>query len=81
MVSRDPDLTRLLDRLETRRLVARARGTNDRRVVRASITEKGLRILDSLDTPVRCAMKEALAHVPPPRLEALRDLLNEARSK
>src|SRR5687768_5803363 len=49
MVRRDPDLTRLLDRLETRGLVSRSRGTTDRRVVRAAITNVGLTLLESLD--------------------------------
>ena len=42
MIRRDPDLTRLLDRLESRRVVTRARDATDRRVVRAKITEAGL---------------------------------------
>ncbi|MGZ8869232.1 MAG: MarR family winged helix-turn-helix transcriptional regulator, partial [Thermoanaerobaculia bacterium] len=42
MVRRDPDLTRLLDRLEKRGLVTRARSTTDRRVVLAEIAPEGL---------------------------------------
>src|SRR5687768_201697 len=52
MVRRDPDLTRLLDRLESRRLVTRTRGTADRRVVQATITAEGLGLLESLDATV-----------------------------
>ena len=79
MVRRDPDLTRLLDRLETRGLVARTRGTEDRRVVRATITPEGLELLDSLDEPIRNATKEALSHMPVGKLTALSELLEEAR--
>ncbi|MFN2442239.1 MAG: MarR family winged helix-turn-helix transcriptional regulator [Thermoanaerobaculia bacterium] len=80
MVRRDPDLTRLLDRLETRGLVARARGTADRRVVIATITREGLGLLGSLDGKVETAVEKTLSHMPKKRLEALRDLLEEART-
>ena len=79
MVRRDPDLTRLLDRMETRGLVARTRGTTDRRVVRATISPDGERLLASLDEPVRDAAKQALAHMSAAKLNALSDLLEEAR--
>ncbi len=52
MISHDPDITRLFDRLEARGLIARSRSTADRRVVRAIITEQGLDILTKLDQPV-----------------------------
>jgi DNA-binding MarR family transcriptional regulator len=79
MVRRDPDLTRLLDRLESRGLVARSRGTEDRRVVRTTISGEGLRLLESLDTAVETCVKQALAHMPTGRLNTLCDLLEEAR--
>lgn len=80
MIRRDPDLTRLLDRLESRGLVERARGTADRRVVQAVITDAGLELLESLDNPIDRSLKEALAHVPASRLRVLLELLEEARS-
>jgi DNA-binding MarR family transcriptional regulator len=80
MVRRDPDLTRLLDRLEARGLALRARGTSDRRVVSATITKEGLALLDALDGTVRAAVKASLAHIPRQKLEQLRDLLAECRS-
>ena len=80
MVSRDPDLTRLLDRLESRGLVTRARGTRDRRVVTATITEDALQLLESLDDPVEKSVKQALAHVPVARLKVLLELLEQVRS-
>lgn len=79
MVRRDPDLTRLLDRLEKGNLVARERDTKDRRIVRASITKEGLALLASLDEPVEQSIRRALAHVPATRLRALLELLEEVR--
>src|SRR5690606_22369881 len=49
MVTRDPDVTRLLDRLEQRGLITRGRGTEDRRVVSARITATALDILERID--------------------------------
>jgi DNA-binding MarR family transcriptional regulator len=79
MVRRDPDLTRLLDRLETRGLVTRARGTSDRRVVRASLTGDGVKLLARLDAPVEAAVKQALQGVPVAKLKILLELLEEVR--
>ena len=79
MISRDPDLTRLLDRLESRGLVSRARGTTDRRVVRANITGDGLGLLASIDDTLADTIRRTLAHVPKHRLRLLRDLLDEVR--
>lgn len=53
MITRDPDITRLVDRLEKRQLVTRARDGADRRVVNVRISRQGLRILSLLDAPVR----------------------------
>jgi DNA-binding MarR family transcriptional regulator len=79
MVRRDPDLTRLLDRLETRGYVTRARGTTDRRVVRATITKEGLDLLTSLDEPVRESIRKTLGHVDEARLKMLVEILDEVR--
>ena len=79
MVRRDPDLTRLLDRLEQRSLVARSRGTKDRRVVTATITDDGLTLLDRLDAAIDQTMKQTLAHMTEARLTELSELLEEAR--
>ena len=79
MVRRDPDLTRLLDRLEARGLVERNRGTSDRRVVLAEITGEGIELLRALDEPVKKTLKRSLSHMPEARLALLRELLEEAR--
>lgn len=80
MVRRDPDLTRLLDRLEARGLVRRARGTADRRVVLATITSEALALLDTLDAPMQTRIRSELAHVPVSRLRTLLDILDEIRA-
>src|SRR5487761_592966 len=45
MITRDPDVTRLLDRLEKRGLISRCRATKDRRTVMTRITREGLKLL------------------------------------
>jgi DNA-binding MarR family transcriptional regulator len=80
MVRRDPDLTRLLDRLETANLVSRTRDTRDRRIIRASITREGLDLLNSLDEPVEESIRRTLAHMPVARLRILLELLEEVRA-
>lgn len=80
MVNRDPDLTRLLDRLESRGLVRRSRDAHDRRVVVAVITDAGKEVLGSLDAPVGRVHREQLRHMTRQQLETLADLLALARS-
>ncbi|MGD9905692.1 MAG: MarR family winged helix-turn-helix transcriptional regulator [Vicinamibacterales bacterium] len=80
LVTRDPDVTRLLDRLEGRGLIARSREHADRRVVIARITNAGLALLDQLDGPVRDAVERLLAHVGPRQLGTLIGLLERART-
>lgn len=80
MIRRDPDLTRLLDKLEARGLVTRSRGTSDRRVVRATIAPEGLRLLESLDEIVDQTTRKTLRHMPADRLKLLSELLDEART-
>lgn len=79
MVRRDPDLTRLLDRLEARGLIERSRGKADRRKVLAKITNDGLDVLRRLDEPIREATVQAVGHMPAARLKELAVLLDEAR--
>src|SRR5450755_2852774 len=45
LVSRAPDITRLLDKLQERGLIERDRPADNRRVVRIGITEAGLALL------------------------------------
>jgi len=80
MITRDPDITRLLDRLEKRGLISRCRETKDRRLVMARITPHGLRALANLDEPVRQSHRKQLGHLGKDKLEALAELLHEARA-
>lgn len=75
MITRDPDITRLLDRLEKRTLIFRWRETKDRRVVMARITPEGLALLERLDEPIRAAHRKQLGHLGADRLRALSELL------
>jgi DNA-binding MarR family transcriptional regulator len=52
MINHDPDITRLVDRLERRGLVARSREGRDRRVITTRITPAGLDLLATLDRPL-----------------------------
>lgn len=80
MISREPDMTRLLDRLEARGLIVRQRSLSDRRVVRSQITEKGVAILRDLDEPMLQAHKKQFAHVGETKLRQLIELLEDIRN-
>jgi DNA-binding MarR family transcriptional regulator len=80
LVSPGPDVTRLLDKLEERGLVTRLRDAEDRRIVRARITEKGVALLDELDQPVEETLHGLLGHLGPEKLRRLVRLLEEARA-
>lgn len=81
MITRDPDITRLLDRLEKRSFISRTREERDRRTVVTRITPEGLKLLAQLDEPVRQAHRQQLGHLGRERLKHLCDLLQEARTK
>jgi len=80
MITRDPDITRLLDRLEKRELIARWRDAVDRRVVMAKITPGGMKLLARMDEPVQEAHRRQLGHLGRKRLKALTDLLQAAHT-
>ena len=79
MITRDPDITRLLDRLEKRGLISRCRESKDRRMVTATITPEGLGLLARMDEPVRAMHRSQLGHLGRARLGALTELLRAAR--
>jgi len=79
MISHDPDMTRLLDRMEKRGLIVRERQRDDRRVVKTRITAQGLEILKKLDQPVREVHKKHFAHVGATKLKQLEELLGECQ--
>jgi DNA-binding MarR family transcriptional regulator len=80
MITRDPDVTRLLDRMEKRGLISRFRESRDRRLVLARITAKGLKLVNRLDEPVQKIHRKQLGHMGKDRLQALAELLAAARS-
>ena len=66
MISHDPDMTRLLDRMEKRALITRERQKDDRRVVKTRITPQGLDLLKTLDSPVHDLHKSQFRMFPAP---------------
>lgn len=80
MVSRDSDMTRLLDALDKRGLVSRSRSNEDRRVVVARISKRGLALLDRLDSKVAELNRRQLEHMKQSDLRKLSKLLEAARS-
>jgi DNA-binding MarR family transcriptional regulator len=81
MITRDPDMTRLLDRLESRNLVTKSRDRRDRRSITVRITEAGKELLARLDEPVSELHKRQLSHLGRERLHALIELLEGAREQ
>jgi len=77
MISHDPDMTRLLDRMEKRNLITRRRQSDDRRVVKTRITSSGLELLKRLDPTIRELHKRQFAHIPAARVKTLAGLLDE----
>jgi DNA-binding MarR family transcriptional regulator len=80
LVSRAPDITRLLDKLEERGLIDRDRPAANRRVVHIGITEKGIALLRALREPLRRCHARQLGHLSHHELQTLIDLLQAARA-
>lgn len=79
MITRVPDITRLVDGLQSSGLVARTRCTKDRRVVYVGITRKGLELLARLDEPVAQRTRDLLQHMNEQELTELSRLLVKTR--
>jgi MarR family transcriptional regulator, organic hydroperoxide resistance regulator len=77
MISHDPDMTRLLDRMEKRGLITRQRQKDDRRVVKTRITPAGLDLLRRLDQPIRELHKRQFRHIPAAHLKSLLAVLDQ----
>lgn len=80
LVSRAPDVTRMLDHLEERDLIVRTRSTEDRRAVLVGITESGLASLEQIAEPLRECHERQLGHLSSSDLKALVHLLHKARA-
>jgi DNA-binding MarR family transcriptional regulator len=81
LISHDPDMTRLLDRMDKRGLITRERQKDDRRVVKTRITAQGLALLKNLDQPVRELHQSQFQHMSATRLKTLAKLLEEVRKR
>jgi DNA-binding MarR family transcriptional regulator len=80
LVTKVPDVTRLLDRMEASSVISRQRGGEDRRFVATYITEKGLKLLEKIDRELPAIHARQLGHVGQKRLRELIALLEEVRS-
>jgi len=80
MIEQTPGVTRLVDRLERKTLVARTPCPKDRRRVFCRITQKGLDLLKELDDPVNRWDAQAVAVLPPSELDSLINLLDRVRA-
>jgi DNA-binding MarR family transcriptional regulator len=81
MISRDPDMTRLLDRMEKGGLITRARQKDDRRVVNTQITEEGLGLLRKLDQPMRELHRNQFQHMAAAQMKALGELIDVLKKR
>ena len=79
LISRDPDVTRMMDRLEKRGLLTRDRAKEDRRVVTHRLTPEGLALVNELDRPVQELHRFTLRELSPAKLENLISILQEIR--
>jgi DNA-binding MarR family transcriptional regulator len=79
MLTRMPDMTRLLDRMEALGLVVRARTSEDRRLVTTRVTDRGMQILDRLDEAVIAEHRRSFAHLTKEQIRSLTALLDLVR--
>lgn len=79
MISKQPDIPRLIDRLEKLELVSKRRCDRDRRVVWVTITQKGKSLLKRMDAPMDLQHREQFQHLEPRQLKQLNELLWLAR--
>ncbi|OWK34539.1 MarR family winged helix-turn-helix transcriptional regulator [Fimbriiglobus ruber] len=79
LVSRAPDITRMLDKLEAGGLISRIRSSKDRRTVLVGVTGSGVALLDQIAEPLRACHERQLGHLSVNDLKTLTDLLHAAR--
>lgn len=79
LVAQVPDATRLLDRLVEMGLVVRSREGEDRRFVRARITQAGLDLIAPLDEVVQALHRRQIGHLGEAQLRTLNETLERAR--
>jgi DNA-binding MarR family transcriptional regulator len=81
MIAFDPDVTKLLDRLEARDLIVRERQQKDRRIITVRISEEGLKLLKEIDRPIIEFVHNLLGQMSEKNLRTLNELTEEAREK
>ena len=81
MLTPDPDMTRLLDRMENRSLIQRERSRQDRRIVITRITGEGLKLAGDIDEPLQTLFRRLLGHIGDRKLTALIETLEALREK
>ena len=81
LITRMPDVTRLLDRMEEAGLVSRVRSTEDRRLVHTQLTRRGRELVDALDDAVAAEHERQLGHLSAEQLRTLIELLTLARER
>ena len=81
MINRDPDITRLLNRLQRMGLIQRGHDNSDKRVILASITREGLELLRKVDQPLDSLHRNRLEHLGPRCLKSLIGMLKLASKK
>lgn len=81
LINKEPDMTRLLDRMEKQNLVIRSRDQADRRIVTARITKHGLEILKALDEPLANLLHQHFGHISSQKLEAFLEVIAEIRAR
>ncbi|MFC4640407.1 MarR family winged helix-turn-helix transcriptional regulator [Deinococcus hohokamensis] len=81
MLSRAPDITRLLDRMEAAGLVKRERSTTDRRCVPTVLTEQGRALVDALDEPMAANQHAHFGHLSQGQLLTLIETLTQIRDR
>jgi DNA-binding MarR family transcriptional regulator len=81
MLTEDPDITRLLRRLKTLKLIFQVRDNHDRRVIRTRISEAGMRLLKEMDPVVKRTPQQLLGHMRAEEVAELTRLLERARER
>jgi DNA-binding MarR family transcriptional regulator len=81
MVTADPDITRLFDRLEARKLIERERSSQDRRVVISRISQEGLKLVNSIDKPLAELLKRLMGRIGRKKLAELIEILESLREE
>jgi DNA-binding MarR family transcriptional regulator len=81
MLTPDPDMTRLLDRMKTRSLIQRERSREDRRIVITRITQEGLQLAGAIDEPLQTLLRSLIGRIGERKLTALIDTLETLREE